>query len=1732
MDTLNHKSNRFNCFDLRPFFRAFRHSKGIFFHFCIFLFGLLIFFNGSSSVVFAASLSVGPIDQCQEDFEEAADDTSGTILLNCAVPCRSPANCPRGTTVTVIENPPDDISDIGLHQLENLFEGMCGNLQVILGLRLASQFSDTGVKPDTIAWSIDFAGVGDGSGLNSVTFSKDGPTNFLNIVVKPNVDSGGEVFAGSVIVKALGEFTEMYAPVISRFLSFSDLGDVRCTDGCTIPFSIPVGSYECASFPVDGPGISVNSVNGDFEKTVRVSLVAKPEEGFSFDKWSGDASGTDETIEITMDSDKTVIANFKSGTKSTPIPGLTATPVSTPTLTPEPGTTPTQIPVSTATPIPTPTKNPTIETTSGKTNRSYNKSYEVIGEPVSTNSGAYFFDMSLLELGGLMPLGFTLHYRSDEDNTISRNPNDFPARDLATRFWWNPRSRAKIETGFTTFWLEDGTMVAFKKENDQWLLNEEAQPGQSINGQAERYVMKETDDFIYLMSPLQETLYIYEKSDSDAANGRVVRIMDRNNNQLIYTYADAEHNNPSMISDGLGRELNFTYTTPEGSEESLTKITDHAGRSITFNYEIAADNDNLWSLRSVTDAMGQTTSFEYQTVVNNESTFTDNISKKTLPGGNSPFTQVYGFYAVGDTGAVRVDSQTDAFGNTIDLNWATDASKLTENRPDGSEVIHEYRDHHSQPKNWSDGQGNAVNFEVNEQEQITAVTNRLGDTTFFTYHAQSGKIASITNARGNTLSNTYTSQEQTFTNSENSEEITFTFFNLTRIDFADNTNQQFTYDVRGNLTEFKDRAGKSSTFTYNTSGQVITITNPTEGVITNSYNEDGTLASTMDSDTDETKFGYDEFKRLNKITNTDSTTVLITYDLNDRIVSITDENNNTFNYTYDNNGNLEKIADPTGKETVFIYDLMDRLIRSDDRLGKTTTFGYDSMSRLSSFTEPSGNAIDFSYNLRGWLEGLSMGGQTTKVGHDNERIITSITTPLGHKTSLKLDKLGLTTGITNSFDQTTVFERDSMNRITSIIDPILRTTNFNYDDRGLLSAVSMPVIGKASYERNDLGLLNSINDLNANTWSFSYTPMGRVSSIFDPLGNTLQHTYDKLGRPERTTFADNSTLDRTYDNARNLTRMLFSDNTDLMFTFDKLDRLITANNIALSKDAENRVIETDNSGTVFGSSYDDAGRISSVIYNNNSFTVTYIYDPSTGLLTRVTDDLTNTQLDFDYDNDFRLIGITRSNGVNTTITYDNTDRIERLLEGDIIDIKYTRDSSGQVTGADMITPIDPGNELVVKTEELTFDQSSQVSSTGFIYDNLGRLVASSENSFEWDNASRLTRINDTALIYNGLNDIITRKEGEETTHYFYNYSIDFAPVMTEKDDASGQFLRFYVWSPNGRLLYMIDAENNNKVHFYHFDITGSTLAITDPSGEVTDSYAYTPYGRLIKHEGNSNQPFTYVGMWGIRQEGTVNGLYHMRARYYDATTARFISRDPIWPTNISDLRQLNPYQYAINNPIIHIDKTGEDPSTNSIPTDTLLLGLKTELGTEVDVKPHTGKHESIEKIARRVIDQVKRITGKIGGEDVTIKLPKAVGNPKSDYRIVTISHAQILLERKLEKAIKKARGNLGRLDLRVEVIERFLDFYKRRLRKRIGVEKRTENELNEIEFIIASVVNRGSKVNKLFLSILDKREEANNIAAKLRRAAEAKISILNAKLNLLEEKQIRAKKEVERLLSK
>ncbi|RME86096.1 MAG: RHS repeat protein [Caldilineae bacterium] len=1172
-------------------------------------------------------------------------------------------------------------------------------------------------------------------------------------------------------------------------------------------------------------------------------------------------------------------------------------------------------PTPTLTPTATPTPTPPSEHGAIGRNSHHGKSVNG-GDPIAMSNGAYHFTMPLLDLGGPMGLHFSLLYRSDLDRIFDTSPADFPYG-----FWWSPKYIAALsdELGedIWTVQMANGDTAAFKKRNGEWVLvGPEDNFGIPDNGSSVRYHLKETAAYLYFMDPETNQVVIFEKVPTSGPLkmvARVVRVLDRNGNQLVYTYATSNDTSPKRIEDGLGRSLDFTYDS-----EGLVRVTDQAGRQVSFSFDHGADNGGALTLRSITDPMGQTTTLHYQMVG-----FTgNNIASIQRPLGNIPYTQTYGSVVMSGTVAARVIEQRDAYGNTTTFAYDPNQNRVTITWPDDTTTVYQHYSYRGLPKSITDATGHTITFTKNITEQITSVTNRLGDTTTYTYDPESGQVATITNNLGQVTTITYAPQTYTFTNPISPTEIiTFTFYDLSRVEYPDGAYQAFTYDTHGNVIAYTNNAGHTWQVTYNERGQPLTILNPAGGVITYTYNADGTLASRADSDLGAATCSYDQYKRLTRITYPDGTSVQFTYDLNDHITSLTDENGQTYTFEYDANGRLVRVTDPLGHSSQYRYDVTDRLVQETNRLGSTTTYTYDALGRLASTRDATGVTTRFGYDSVGRLSQASIGDMVWTYDHDLEGVLTAITMPSGRTTRYQVDRMGRLVGVVDPLNRRATLDRDVRGRVTRVTDPLNRSEELTYDEIGELAGVILPLVGATMYDRNPLNQVTQIKEPNGNSWRFTYSRMGRLLTHTDPLGRTWRYTYDNVrGRLAQITYPDDNTLTISYDAAGNATRLHYSEGPDLRFTYDALGRLVGADHLQLELDAEGNVTNTRDGDVTFGATYDHGERLKTVSYNG-VFTVTYTYDQATGLLVKVQDSLTGAQVHLTYDADARLVGIARSNGVTTTITWDDGDRIVRLQDGNFMDLRYSLDAAGQVTRAQMVTPLDPTIGLEAQVTELTYDDAGQISSAGYLYDQRGRLIAAPGHTYTWDGASRLVAVNGVTLGYNGRGDIITRTEGGMTTHYYHNYAIDMAPIVAERDETTGQFLRYYVWTPEGELLYMIDATQGHKVYFYHFDRIGSTLALTDEAGVVTDAYAYDPFGRLLAHQGDNLQPFTFVGRWGVRQEGRDGTLYHMRARYYDAVTQHFLSRDPVWPQLLDPL-QINPYQYAVNSPVSAIDPMG------------------------------------------------------------------------------------------------------------------------------------------------------------------------------------------------------------------
>jgi RHS repeat-associated protein len=1092
-----------------------------------------------------------------------------------------------------------------------------------------------------------------------------------------------------------------------------------------------------------------------------------------------------------------------------------------------------------------------------------------VGHPVDTFNGELFDQLSPdLELGGPMPLRFQRYYAAflKKDGLIAGKLGDN---------WLHNFEMTLAVTASNTVNIvnNQGRLIPFTNNAGNFIL---------LGRQDVPYQLATNGSSFILGDPVSQRLYTFDSS------GNLITIADGHGNAQTLIYVSGLL---AAVADGLGRSLIFAY-----NNGLLSGVSDGT-RLVQF---VQTGNN----LTSATDALGFVTTYSYDPT----NALSGLMIAATEPQGNVPFAQV--FNANG-----QVLTQTEAGTNVTSLSYSNNTTTITD--PIGNVRV----DVHTttgELASFTDESGQTITLGSNPSGQRNLVTDRLGQTTLISYLAPSGKPAALTNADGTVMLFNYAPRA-------NSGVV---LYDLSQAIYPDGTMESFTYDASGNVLTHTDRAGEVFSFTYNSRGQVLTAANPIGGVASFTYDTAGRLATRIDSDTGLTTFQYDSLSRLTNVIHPDGTTLQSAFDANDRLLSLTDERNNITTFSYDQNNRLVSVTDADSQVTHFAYDSRDRPVQVTDRLGKTLGFSYDTLDHVATVTNRNGNVTIFTYDSRQRLASVTdPGGKLWGFGYDNEAIPASSTNPLGQTDSQAVNPLGYPVTFTNALGQVSSVARDSMQRTTNAVDEINRTNSFGYEARGLLANTTAPLIGTATYQRNNLGLLSGITGLNGEQWNFAYTPMGRLQSLADPLNRTNVYSYDNRGRLQQTAFADGVLCSDSYDQASNPTGRQYSGGPALQFTYDSLNRLASANDLSFAYDAEGRVTNTLSSGVNQGAAYDADGRLTSITCQNGALSVNYAYD-SRDRLTQVSDTLTGTQISFNYDDAGRLTGITRPNGVNGTYTYDAAGRLTRIQEGAIIDLQYGYDAAGEITNANFTAPLDPATLLTPTLSAFAYDAAHQIKNSGYAFDARGRQTASPGHSYQWDGASRLVGIDGVAMAYNGTDDIETRTAGGVTTRFFYNHALGLTPIMAERNETSVQVQRYYVWTPGGRLLYMINATNGNAVSYYHFDSVGSTLALTTAAGAVTDAYAYSPYGVLLGHTGTSPQPFTYVGEYGVRGETAAN-LYHMRARYYDPASTRFLTRDAPWP-RLADPRELNPYQYVSQRPLAYVDPTGRT-SDRSIP---------------------------------------------------------------------------------------------------------------------------------------------------------------------------------------------------------
>jgi len=213
----------------------------------------------------------------------------------------------------------------------------------------------------------------------------------------------------------------------------------------------------------------------------------------------------------------------------------------------------------------------------------------------------------------------------------------------------------------------------------------------------------------------------------------------------------------------------------------------------------------------------------------------------------------------------------------------------------------------------------------------------------------------------------------------------------------------------------------------------------------------------------------------------------------------------------------------------------------------------------------------------------------------------------------------------------------------------------------------------------------------------------------------------------------------------------------------------------------------------------------------------------------------------------------------------------------------------------------------------TYQVDVSGTTASYTYDPNGNLTQKIEGSdtriYEWDAANRLKRVlKNTAEVtrfsYDPFGRRVEKVVGATTTAYVY----DDDDIV--RQTVNGLATAYVHGLKTDEPLAREDSGGNRT--YLHADGLGSLMKETDSAGAVMLTRKYDAFGN--PEAGSTTSGYAFTG----REWETEVGLYYYRARYYDPQVGRFVSEDPI-----DEQLGENLYSYALDNPGLYIDPTGE-----------------------------------------------------------------------------------------------------------------------------------------------------------------------------------------------------------------
>lgn len=961
-------------------------------------------------------------------------------------------------------------------------------------------------------------------------------------------------------------------------------------------------------------------------------------------------------------------------------------------------------------------------------------------------------------------------------------------------------------------------------------------------------------------------------------------IVDRNGNTMAFSYQDG------MLSDMTvpgGRQFIFSYN----DQRRYTSISDKTGRAVHFYY--SSDGIHLDS----TTIGNSTTRFKYDSY---------GLTEVIDPRGNRVLKNTY------VPGPV-VAEQRDAYDRVTKFEYKTpEESSTTITSPAGTRRITHDQSFH--PIYIKDEIGNEQQFSFSPNNALEIYLNERKYQTRNFYDERNNRIKSI-NAK---------------------------FYR-----------DSIAYSSWNDPTYIKDKAGNIYTFEYDAKGNVIKTNLPDGGVIERQYNAWGHDTVVIDAKgnktrkkynsygdlmsvitpTGEWKYAYDIVGRKVAMTDPNGNTDSLFYNYFDQVVKLKDPLGHTIEYTYDLNGNCTSYKDKEGRKTQYGYDLKDNLTTNIAPGNRITRIVYDEMDRKAQLILPDNNRLFFKYNkashlieIRDSLAGLvktleyyedgtlkTEGNEFGKkwiYNRDSLSLVTEIIDPLGKRVSYDHNPNNLVIGQTDARGKTTLFAADALNRIHKVTDQMQGKVERFFDKNGNLDSIRDANGTVQTFQYDETNRLIQYFD-GSTTWKYAWDGANNLTKVTDGLQNTIEYKYNENN--ELQTVTVNGVQEKYFGRNKN---------GEIDTAESKAGKYIFILNasgfVSIVKDVWQNSTSYE---------YDSVGHITAIVYPGNK-RVKYKWSSLNRLVS--VKDWYGGYYYYSWYTQGKVSGITLPNGTSVQYAIDDAYRYVSKVHkqgGNIFQsnlVRYDTSNIGRDSGVVVLKPafLSGDNSGTYRAGDV-IETYATVQYTHDANGNRKTTSGDLPNSYQytWDNL--MSNYTHQGVSVTNTFDVFGNrvKKVNNAGSYITKYVLDYVllpdrPTFLQEQDDNRNIRVSYLYDPFGMPLMRDSAA---IVRYYHFDLYGNTIALSDQNGQITDTYACDVFGQYLNHKGTNTQSFTFQGMHGVQTEA--KDLYYLWARFYDARTGRFLTKDPI-PGSFLNTQAINRYTYGFNNPLAWSDPSG------------------------------------------------------------------------------------------------------------------------------------------------------------------------------------------------------------------